>query len=261
MSYADLDLARWRRLDSAAARRLAAQVADDTGTELVVVRPSQYAGRSGRIALYRHDGALYALVPGGEVMVGYDGARFAPSPAQVADYAAWPVGDADIHAFVDDMTSPLRTVHVPALLVAVEAVEPGARPADLDDPRVREQLAYLQGSWEHYRPPGVISHQDWGRVELAVDGRCQLTSARLVEYAARDGVVADLAGRGLRLPTPDEWEHACGAGVVTLFRWGEDYPTDRYPTGHADGPTGCATRLGSPSARTPTTGSRPPIRR
>jgi hypothetical protein len=58
MSYTDLDLARWRRLDSAAARRLAAQIADDTGTELVVVRPLQYAGRSGRIALYRHDGAL-----------------------------------------------------------------------------------------------------------------------------------------------------------------------------------------------------------
>jgi hypothetical protein len=37
-------------------------------------------------------------------------------------------------------------------------------------------------------------------------------------------IVAALDARGLRLPTPDEWEYCCGAGVGTLFRWGDDYP-------------------------------------
>ncbi|MGW3344526.1 hypothetical protein ACWDA3_14530 [Nonomuraea rubra] len=46
---------------------------------------------------------------------------------------------------------------------------------------------------------------------------------------------AVLAGRGLRMPTPDEWEHACGAGADTLFRWGGECPLDRIPYG-PDGP-------------------------
>ncbi len=47
---------------------------------------------------------------------------------------------------------------------------------------------------------------------------------------------AALAARGLRMPTPDEWEHACGAGAGTLFRWGNDCPLDRIPYGDRTGP-------------------------
>ncbi|NUP41118.1 MAG: hypothetical protein HOY76_29895 [Streptomyces sp.] len=45
------------------------------------------------------------------------------------------------------------------------------------------------------------------------------------------GTPAALAARGLRMPSPDEWEHACGAGRGTLFRWGDDCPLDRIPYG------------------------------
>ena len=37
-------------------------------------------------------------------------------------------------------------------------------------------------------------------------------------------MLGGLAARGLRPPSPDEWEYACGAGAVTLFRWGDEYP-------------------------------------
>jgi hypothetical protein len=67
----------------------------------------------------------------------------------------------DIRAFVDFVTSPPRVVHVPTLLVGVEAVEPGARPADPDDPRVGQQPACLQSDWEHDRPSGMISDYGW----------------------------------------------------------------------------------------------------
>ncbi|WP_405015949.1 formylglycine-generating enzyme family protein [Kitasatospora sp. NBC_00070] len=51
-----------------------------------------------------------------------------------------------------------------------------------------------------------------------------------------DELPAVLAARGLRLPTADEWEHACGAGAGTLFRWGDDCPLDRIPYDDPDGP-------------------------
>ncbi|MHB9860535.1 hypothetical protein [Streptomyces sp. YIM S03343] len=53
------------------------------------------------------------------------------------------------------------------------------------------------------------------------------------------GTPAVLAARGLRMPSADEWEHACGAGARTLFRWGDDCPMDRVPY---DDPTGPQTR-------------------
>ncbi|MEU3725600.1 hypothetical protein [Streptomyces sp. NPDC031705] len=46
-----------------------------------------------------------------------------------------------------------------------------------------------------------------------------------------DDVPAGLAGQGLRLPSADEWEHACGAGARTLFRWGDTCPLDEEPYG------------------------------
>lgn len=50
------------------------------------------------------------------------------------------------------------------------------------------------------------------------------------------GMPDALAARGLRMPTPDEWEHACGAGANTLFRWGDACPLDRVPYGDDTGP-------------------------
>ncbi|MEV8535217.1 hypothetical protein [Streptomyces sp. NPDC051211] len=49
-------------------------------------------------------------------------------------------------------------------------------------------------------------------------------------------VPAALAARDLRMPSSDEWEHACGAGADTLFRWGNDCPLDRIPYGDHTGP-------------------------
>jgi hypothetical protein len=44
-----------------------------------------------------------------------------------------------------------------------------------------------------------------------------------------DTVKERLARQGMRLPTCDEWEHACGSGAQTLFRWGDDTPSDFCP--------------------------------
>ncbi|MFD7787893.1 hypothetical protein ACFV4Q_33090 [Streptomyces nojiriensis] len=56
----------------------------------------------------------------------------------------------------------------------------------------------------------------------------------LTEAAA--DVPAALAAHGLRLPGADEWEHACGAGAGTLFRWGNECPLDEPSYGGGAGP-------------------------
>jgi hypothetical protein len=56
----------------------------------------------------------------------------------------------------------------------------------------------------------------------------------LTESAA--DIPAVLAARGLRMPSSDEWEHACGAGAETLFRWGNDCPLEHIPYGAGTGP-------------------------
>jgi len=55
---------------------------------------------------------------------------------------------------------------------------------------------------------------------------------------------AALAAHGLRMPSSDEWEHACGAGADTLFRWGNDCPLDRIPYDDPTGPQHPANALG-----------------
>lgn len=61
-----------------------------------------------------------------------------------------------------------------------------------------------------------------------------------VEAEALSEIPAEMAGvlaeRGLRMPTADEWEHACGVGARTLFRWGNECPLDRIPYGDSSGP-------------------------
>lgn len=50
---------------------------------------------------------------------------------------------------------------------------------------------------------------------------------------------AVLAGLGLRMPGADEWEHACGAGARTLFRWGDTCPIGEPSYGSGAGGPRC----------------------
>ncbi|MER6915628.1 hypothetical protein ABT354_28485 [Streptomyces sp. NPDC000594] len=56
------------------------------------------------------------------------------------------------------------------------------------------------------------------------------------DIRAISDIPAVLAAEGLRMPGADEWEHACGAGAETLFRWGDTCPLDRVPYDDGDGP-------------------------
>ncbi|MFI2782356.1 hypothetical protein [Streptomyces sp. ALB3] len=184
MSLADLTLARWRAMDTAAATRRADEAARLTGGRLVGLdthpRPDGVRHR----AVIERDGERYALIPGGEVTVGFDVDAWQPPPGQLASYREESLAggfgfDPDPRAYLARVMTPPRTAVLPAVLMAVE-------------PRRLPELPVATPSL--------------------------------------------LAGQGVRLPRPDEWEHACGAGARTLFRWGDTFPADASPYGCGKGP-------------------------
>lgn len=134
-----VDAAQWFSLDTDAAASVARSIAERSGSELTEVRPYEYAGRRGPVALFAVGDEQFAFVPGGAVTVGFDSGGFEPTPEQEASFAdtAEEYGiEGDIRQFTGSVTSPARTVVVPPLLVAVEAVEAGLVAVPPDHPEV-----------------------------------------------------------------------------------------------------------------------------
>jgi hypothetical protein len=82
-----------------------------------------WSTRGGHIGWRCSTGMRFAVVPGGRPRLGYDAARFQPAPGQVDSYAdsAGELGRPSLSEYVDAMTSPVRSVEIPALLIAVAA--------------------------------------------------------------------------------------------------------------------------------------------
>jgi len=160
-----------------------------------------------QVALFDCAGSAFALIPGGEITLGYDRERpFVPTERQRASWRATQeeYGCGELEEYLEYYLTPLRAVSLAPFLLEVDAVEQGLTPISVD-------LALSGG----------------------VRGQRGGTLYSGIPVAHRD-VVALLAGDGFRLPTSDEWEHACAAGARTLFRWGDDCPADHYPSGDAD---------------------------
>lgn len=232
--HADLTSAEWADRTDGSARCIALSIANRHDLRLTEIRWHEYAGRRQRVALFDRAGTAFALVPGGRAGVGYDGGRFVPSAEQAAsyEYSANEYGLPPVGEFVDGMTSPPRTVEFPALLVAVQAVDPCGSDISPDDPRVRDLLAQSGAR----AGSGVIEFRQSGDLEVLFDATGHVRRARMLRQVSYDEAVHEVARTGLRLASPDEWEYACGAGQPTLFRWGDDNPCAGYPYDHRLGP-------------------------
>ncbi|MET9323471.1 hypothetical protein ABZX75_25260 [Streptomyces sp. NPDC003038] len=162
---------QWRTIDLATARRIGQEAAGHVGGRLVLAETVEHLGGPLHRVRIERDGQDFALIPGGTVRLGFDLDAWQPTPSQAADYAeslSQGFGNGpDLKAFLAGELSPVRSVTVAGLFMAVEDEEFYAFPDEL---------------------PGL------------------------------------LAARGLRMPSADEWEHACGAGADTLFRWGSECP-------------------------------------
>lgn len=184
MSLAELTFDRWCELDRDGAVRHARDAARQVDGRLVHLDSTPRPGGVPHRAVVERGGEHFALIPGGEVSVGFDLDTWQPLPEQLVSYREESIEggfgfDADPRAHLARVLTARRTVTVPTVLMAVE-------------PRELPEL------------PGLVP--------------------------------ALLAEQGLRLPGPDEWEHACGAGAGTLFRWGNECPADSTPYGSAAGP-------------------------
>lgn len=225
----DLSIERWEGLKAAERKALAGKLAEElpTGFAFEAVRLFQLGGRRHHVALYRQGDATFALIPGGEVGLGYDAGRpWEPNPDELRSWqsSAEEYGfKKKLPAFIASVTRRPRRVTLAPFLVETEAGELGWDPIPADDPEVRAILKeYRAGSQVEVNRGDVCT-----RVRRGADGT-------VVAERARRSTHADLAARlkagGFRFPTSDEWEYACGAGAPTLFRWGDHVPCDRYPT-------------------------------
>ena len=164
------------------------------------------------------------FVPGGEASLGFDPERWTPHDEERESFraSAEEYGiQGTIFDYLGRMTTSPRTVELPSMIVEQCPQEPGWN--EIDEQDARETLG-------KYFPtkPGTITQARGAvrtRVRLEDDGRitCHRSHGQM-HAELRESLVP------FRLPTNDEWEHLCGGGALTLFRWGDHAPNDAYPT-------------------------------
>ena len=193
------------------------------------------------LAFFDRDGARFALIPGGEVTLGYDPATFVPSPGQVAamdemrEYFAEDDDDATVDLpvylaqlasgeYKDRFLTPVRRATIAPFLLETQATEAGVFPVPAEEYLTAAQIASFRRQAGMQAEMGVSGQAI--RVRSGRDGTVRVVVNR---HPTHGEVTAQLARTGFRLPSSDEWEYACGAGARTLFRWGDDCPLRRLP--------------------------------
>lgn len=230
------------------------------GFDFTHVSPYQLGGQAHPVAHYRYRGARFVLVPGGKVELGYDPATFSPSDEQAKSWrgtvaqktrfaiqAGTNPMDPSLENYIRAVSSPHRTVTLQPFLMEVDATEAETEPLPLDHPEVLEWAKRYQDdalTWESFYDgcgPLTISNNRL-RVAFNRDGP---TEAYRICWKSGDECRQIVKEQGFRLPTADEFEHACRAGSRTLFRWGDRTPPDFEPNPLLENPPWTRHRLPS----------------
>jgi hypothetical protein len=144
-----------------------------------------------------HQG-FFALIPGGQVTLGYDREHpFVPSEQQreswVEQTQRTGMVSGTLDEFLDVVMTPLRHVSFEPFLMETLATP-------LEPPPLYDETLGPHGGWRK-------------------------SSAGITARKTRERLVRE----GFRFPTSDEWEYACAADSRTLFRWGNTTPPVAIP--------------------------------
>jgi hypothetical protein len=225
----DLSTERWEGIAPAEREALAKRLAKQLpfGFTFQAIRRFQLGEWQHHVALYQQGNATFALIPGTAASLGYDADRpWEPNPDERESWqsTAEEHGIAKtIQEHIAEVTLRARRVVLSPTLIETAAGELGWEPIGPDDPEVQGILRkYATQSQVKVSRGGVSTRVRRGpEGEVIAERSLSRTHAELA---------AQLAATGFRFPTSDEWEHACGGGRPTLFRWGDHVPCDRYPT-------------------------------
>jgi hypothetical protein len=210
------------------AKRLVRELPD--GFAFRAVQAFRLGEQEHRVAQFERDGTLFSLIPGGAITLGYDAARpWQPTPEEREDWEetaeAYDISRS-LREYIADVTLRPRNVSIAPFLMETVANEVGWEEIAPDDPDV--QAIVRRHLTDSVAPDQVEVFQGDSAFRVERDRHGMLTAQR-AETATHAELAAQLARRGFRFPTSDEWEYACGAGAPTLFRWGDHAPCDRYP--------------------------------
>ncbi|WP_293339961.1 hypothetical protein [Microcoleus sp. CAWBG58] len=231
-----MELQKWQKLSDEQRYRYAEELAAHLPQSVIFrgLRLYSYGGGQLSVAIFEYGGALFSLIPGGEVQLGYEADNFCPTDEQIEsfqDTAEVYEIDRDIYSYLQSVTTPPRKVIVPPLIVEIKPTKIGFEAIS------SESLKILNLLKDH---PDCPAARIVNRSDLKPDisygfKKCQDGSIAAWQIMPKtyEDIQAELAAGGLRLLTFDEWEYACGAGSKTLFRWGDFCPGDRYPTDKA----------------------------
>jgi tetratricopeptide (TPR) repeat protein len=200
-----LSLPGWDSLDKREAEASAREVEKRvSGARFVRLEEHALGDQRRRAAVFEVDGIEMVLVPGAKRTLGFDPARLDQSAGvawsrsfqgeghEAQQVLGGPdVGKAppeDMVQYLEEALSPRREVSIAPFLL--ERSSRAATSEDDEDEEVEEAEESEDGEDPH------------------------IAKAKRV-----------VAG-GFRLPTADEWEHACSGGSDALFRWGDAWPLD-----------------------------------
>jgi hypothetical protein len=218
----------WAALDDDERAAVATDIAAGSGRNLVFRSLRRFGSGAGSvpIAVFHLGRAEFVLVPGAVCTLGFDPGNWTPAPHELEDEDE--VGRS-LEETLKELTIRPRSVKLDSFLVETAPWDVVWRPIPEDAPSARKLVERLE------REPtmrGNTAVRDDGAIRVIrrrVDGKEYVVDR--TEEMSLATLESDLAAQDSRLLSSDEWRYLCGAGAVTLFRWG-----DHAPVGPVSGP-------------------------
>jgi hypothetical protein len=220
-----MELQEWQKLSEEQKYRYSEELAAHLPQSVIFKGLRFYpdGGPELSIAIFEYGGALFSLMPGGEVQIGYEADNFRPTDEQIEsfqDTAEEYEFDLDIYSYVQSVTTPPRKVTIAPMLVEIQ-------PAKIGLEAISSEALKIQNLLQDFPDSQSVNCGDRYGFERGKDGS---VAAWQIISKTQEDIATELAAEGVRLLTFDEWEYACGAGSTTLFHWGDFSPSDFYPT-------------------------------